>query len=379
MKITRTNSTAQICLFACLISPAALAAEPGIYGGLNLGRASSKIDKTHTTDTLLIKPGVTYTSRRSDTRDFGFKVYGGYQFSPYFALEAGYFDLGSYNLDTAVLPSGTLLSDMDVRGINFDAVFTLPVSDKISMFARAGMNKIELDSHFYGSGSANGTYPAGSRRDTHEKFGVGMAYAINDAVSVRIEAERYNLADVVRRDGNVNLYSVGLVYRFGAPKASPAPMVAVAPTPAPRPATPAPVVAPAPAPIPAPAPVVTTLSADSFFAFDKEELLPAGKRELDSLAASLRGAQYELINVTGHTDRLGRAAYNLALSSRRAEAVKAYLVQVGIPASKITARGINGSNPVTNASTCPGTAATPALIACLQPDRRVEVEVVTRR
>jgi len=368
MKTTRSIGTAHICLLACLLSPVALAAEPGIYAGVNLGRAASKIDKTRITDELF-KPGFTYTSRRSDTKDFGFKVYGGYQFTPYFALEAGYFDLGSYNLDTAILPPGLLLSDMGVRGINFDAVVTLPVTDKMSVFARAGMNKIQLDSDFFGSGSASkGVYPSGRRRDTHEKFGVGLGYEINDKVSVRVEAERYNLADVIRRDGNVNLYSVGLVYSFA--KATPAPVAVVAPRPAP---------VAAPAPTPAPAPVVTTLSADSFFAFDKSDLLPAGQRELDTLATSLRGTDYEVISVTGHTDRLGRQAYNLALSTRRAEAVKAYLATKGIPAAKITARGVNGANPVTNASACPGTVATPALIACLQPDRRVEVEVTTRR
>ena len=373
MKTTRSIGTAHICLLACLLSPVALAAEPGIYAGINLGRASSKIDKTRITDELF-KPGFTYTSRRSDTKDFGFKLYGGYQFTPYFALEAGYFDLGSYNLDTAVLPSGLLLSDMAVRGINFDAVVTLPITDKMSVFGRAGMNKIDLDSDFYGTGYAAGTnYPTGSRRDTHEKFGVGMAYAINDAVSVRVEAERYNLEDVIRRDGNVNLYSVGLVYSFAKPKPMP---VVVAPTPAPAPVR-AP--APAPTPAPAPAPVVTTLSADSFFAFDSDVLLPAGQRELDTLATSLSGTQYDVITVTGHTDRLGRQAYNLALSTRRAEAVKAYLITRGIQAAKITARGINGSNPVTTMAACPGTVATPALIACLQPDRRVEVEVTARR
>lgn len=374
MKITRSIGTAHVCLLACFLSPVALAAEPGIYAGFNLGRASSKIDKTRITDELF-KPGFTYTSRRSDTKDVGFKLYGGYQFTPFFALEAGYFDLGSYNLDTAILPPGMLLSDMGVRGINFDAVVTIPVTEKLSAFARAGMNKIELDSDYFGSGSAaNGVYPSGSRRDTHEKFGVGVAYELTDKVSVRVEAERYNLQDVIRRDGNVNLYSAGLVYSFA--KAKPAPVAVVAPRP-----TPAPVAAPAPAPTPAPAPapVVTTLSADSFFGFDSSALLPAGQRELDTLAASLRGTDYDVINVTGHTDRLGRQAYNLALSTRRAEAVKAYLITRGIPAAKVTARGVNGANPVTTMSACPGTVATPALIACLQPDRRVEVEVTTRR
>ena len=60
---------------------------------------------------------------------------------------------------------------------------------------------------------------------------------------------------------------------------------------------------------------------------------------------------------------------------RRAESVKAYLVETGVPADKVTARGVDGEDPVTKPEDCPGRARTPALIACLQPDRRVDVEV----
>ena len=80
--------------------------------------------------------------------------------------------------------------------------------------------------------------------------------------------------------------------------------------------------------------------------------------------------------MTGHTDRLGPHAYNLKLSTRRAEAVKTYLVDTGgIPVTKVNAVGVNGSNPVTKPEDCVGKKPTAKLIACLQPDRRVEVEV----
>jgi OOP family OmpA-OmpF porin len=83
-----------------------------------------------------------------------------------------------------------------------------------------------------------------------------------------------------------------------------------------------------------------------------------------------------VITVTGYTDRLGAHAYNLRLSARRAAAVKAYLVRTaGIPADKIVARGADGSDPVTKPGECKGTRPTAKLIACLQPDRRVEVDV----
>ena len=70
----------------------------------------------------------------------------------------------------------------------------------------------------------------------------------------------------------------------------------------------------------------------------------------------------------------------MKLSTRRAETVKSYLVETtGIPSEKITAQGADGSDPVTKPDECPGEKRTPKLIACLQPDRRVDVEVVGSR
>jgi len=107
---------------------------------------------------------------------------------------------------------------------------------------------------------------------------------------------------------------------------------------------------------------------------------PAGKPNLDKFAADLRGTNYDVITVTGHTDRIGSHAYNMKLSTRRAEAVQTYLVEsAGIPANKITAKGVDGADPVTKAGECKGKKATKELIACLQPDRRVEVEVSAQK
>ena len=123
-----------------------------------------------------------------------------------------------------------------------------------------------------------------------------------------------------------------------------------------------------------------TLSADSLFDFDKSVVLPAGKQELDKFASDLRNVGFNVITVTGHTDRIGSNAYNMKLSTRRAEAVKSYLVtNAGIPANRIEAKGVNGANPVTKPGDCVGKKVTKQLIACLQPDRRVDIEVVGTR
>jgi OOP family OmpA-OmpF porin len=123
-------------------------------------------------------------------------------------------------------------------------------------------------------------------------------------------------------------------------------------------------------------PSKVTFSADSLFDFDKAGLKPAGQLDLDKFANAVRGTEFDVIKVTGHTDRIGSHAYNMKLSQRRAETVKAYLVNsAGIAADKIVAKGVNGAEPVTKPEDCSGKKASKALIACLQPDRRVEAEV----
>jgi OOP family OmpA-OmpF porin len=118
-----------------------------------------------------------------------------------------------------------------------------------------------------------------------------------------------------------------------------------------------------------------SFSADALFAFDKADLKPEGKTMLDDLARQLNGAQYDVVVVTGHADRLGSAAYNQRLSEQRANAVKAYLVGQSIPATRITASGQGETQPTTQAGDCVGSKKTAKLVACLQPDRRVDVEM----
>lgn len=131
-----------------------------------------------------------------------------------------------------------------------------------------------------------------------------------------------------------------------------------------------------------PASSKVTLAADALFDFDKAVLRPEGKAKLDDLVSKMAGVSLEVIIAVGYTDRIGTDAHNLPLSQRRAAAVKDYLVSKGIEPNRIYTEGKGPANPVKQ---CPNPSAKgeirnqKQLIECLQPNRRVEVEVVGTR
>jgi OOP family OmpA-OmpF porin len=119
-----------------------------------------------------------------------------------------------------------------------------------------------------------------------------------------------------------------------------------------------------------------TVAADALFDFDKAILRPEGKKKLDEVAAKSKEIKLEVILAVGHTDRFGSLAHNMKLSDRRAAAVKSYLVSKGVDANRIYTEGKGPKNPVTKPDQCPGKKATKAVIQCLQPDRRVDIELI---
>jgi OOP family OmpA-OmpF porin len=382
MKLVKATTTLGLAALAATACPFAMAQDSGWYGGVNAGQSMAKIDDARISSNLL-GSGFTSSTISDDDRSTGYKLYGGYRVNKNFAIEGGYFNLGKFGFKATTVPAGTLTGEIKLQGLNLDAVGILPINDKLSAFGRVGLNYADAVDSFTGTGAVGVTNPNPSKRDTNLKVGLGVQYAFTESLAMRAEIERYRIDDAVGNKGDVDLVSIGLVYRFGAKpaavtsRAAPAPepvvMAAAAPAPAPVVAPPPPPPAPAPPP---PAPKKVTFSSDSLFDFNKSDVKPAGKQVLDKFVADLNGVNYEIILVTGHTDRIGSQAYNMKLSTQRAEAVTSYLVQsAGIPAGKISTKGVNGADPVTKPGDCVGTKASKALIACLQPDRRVEVEV----
>ena len=381
-------SLAGIGTLMTLSAAPAFAQEGGYYyGGLSVGKSQAKIDEERITASLLAS-GLTTTGMSKDERDTAFKLFGGYQFNRNFAVEAGYFNLGKFGFTSTTTPAGTLNGQIKLQGLNLDLVGTLPLTENLSAIGRVGAQRASARDRFSGTGAVAVLNANPRKSEVNYKLGAGLQYAFNPSLLMRAEAERYRINDAVGNRGDVNLFSVSLIIPFGRAPAvvarAPAP-VYVAPAPEPAPA-PAPVVV-AVAPLAPVAPVVlpperkrVSFSADSLFSFDKSDIRTEGKAELDGFAKQLQGTRFDVVTVEGHTDRLGSSTYNQRLSEQRANSVKTYLVTSGgVDAAKVSALGKGESTPVTKPEDCKGNKPTPKLIACLQPDRRVDVEVVGTR
>ena len=228
----------------------------GSYIGANVGttRAQFKNDSINNT---LANQGFTVNSRTEDNSSTGYKLFGGYQFNRNFALEGGYFDLGRFNYALNTTPFGTFSGDTRVKGLNLDLVGMLPLSDQFTIFGRVGAAYAQSRANFIRTGALPLNFSPTNRNDTNLKVGIGMQYAITEALALRAELERYRVSDPVRNRGNIDMASIGLVYRFGAKAQTPVaaayvPVVS-APPPAPVFVAPPPPVAIAPAPAPQPA------------------------------------------------------------------------------------------------------------------------------
>lgn len=227
--------------------------------------------------------------------------------------------------------------------------------------------------------------PSGSRSSPAIALGAGLQWRPSERLGLQLDVRRvsgwlrdHEALGFKRSDNNVA--QIGLIWSFDGPAPAPRPVAVPAPPPAPAPAIvtaappPAPVMAPPPPP-PAPLPQRITLAAEELFAFDSAALKSAEQAALDRFADDYRrsGSQAP-VRISGHTDRLGKPAYNKALSQRRADAVRDYLIALGLPAARLQAEGKGASQP--KVKDCKQ-AQRAALIACLAPNRRVELEPIS--
>lgn len=182
-----------------------------------------------------------------------------------------------------------------------------------------------------------------SSNDFMGNFGVGVKYSLNDMFAIRADVR-----DVLT-DFHSFIATAGFTISFGgktpksvaaaapAPAPAPAPKPAPAPEPAPAPKpAPAPEPAPAPKPAPAPEPAKIILE-DIHFDFDKATLTKEAREILKRDIATLKENSGVRVQIEGHACAHGPEEHNMALSERRAQAVKEYLVKDGgIAESRLT-------------------------------------------
>lgn len=214
MKLKRTSSALGLAMFTLLASPLAMADTSTWYGGFNYGQSRSKIDDSSVVNGVA-GPGFATTAVSHDDTSNGYKVYAGYKFNQYFALEGGYFDLGTFSLNATMTPPGTLTGNIKLKGVNFDAVGTLPFTENFSGFARLGWAYSQAKDAFSGTGSLGGLNSDPSKSELNYKYGVGLEYSFTPSIGMRLEEEAYRVNPAVGSRGNVDLISLGLFFGYG--------------------------------------------------------------------------------------------------------------------------------------------------------------------
>ncbi|MDF7657563.1 porin OmpA [Erwiniaceae bacterium L1_54_6] len=276
----------------------------------------------------------------------------GYQANPYLGFELGYDWLGRMPYK-----GNNINGAFKAQGVQLAAKLSYPITDDLDIYTRLGGMVWRADS----TQNNNGVRISDHDTGVSPLAAVGVEYALTQNWAARLDYQWVNNigdAGTVGARPDNSMLSVGVSYRFGQDEAA------------------APVVAPAPAPAPVVETKRFTLKSDVLFNFNKATLKPEGQQALDQLYSQLSSLDPKdgSVVVLGFTDRIGSEQYNQKLSEKRAQSVVDYLVSKGIPSNKISARGMGKSNPVTG-NTCDSVKGRNALIDCLAPDRRVEIDV----
>jgi OOP family OmpA-OmpF porin len=346
------------------------------YIGLDGGRAKSPMDARGMSRDVLDPGTQTGELVRYESKKGGMLFAGGRRFNDYAAFEVGLFGFEPFGYTAQTVGHGELTGHVRVNGLYADFVGSLPLGAGFSAFGTIGAHVAQVHDTFDMADTSVLATSSVHNTDFNYNAGLGLRYDFTPNIGVRLRAQRYHVDKGTGLDVNIGFYTLGLVIGFGAPP-PPVPAPAAEPAPAPEPA---PSPAPTPKAPPAPVPQVQTFSADSSFGFDKSVLMPSARDRLDDLARQAAGEDIESISIIGYADRVGDTDYNLKLSQRRADAVKTYLAtRPELAHAPMEAVGKGDANPLTTSDSCPPKMPRAALIKCLQPDRRVEVEIKAKQ
>ncbi len=345
---------------------------------------------------LYVVPGIGYMHPDSDLEadnDAAYFIRLGKEISQHWDVQLGlsYSKADADNNIAGQRASG----DYKQTLLGLDAMYMFS-RDKFRPFVLAGLgvghNNIDY--------KIGGVSVDGGKTSWMANVGAGFQYYFTDTIGLQADLRhvwsRANSSpdiagfDIKNTETIGNTYlNLGVIFNFGAPKkvAAAEPVQPVAPDMnevAPTEEEPLPQLydesqQPQAEPIGPnePAFVKMTLQAEVLFGFDKYNLTDEGKKILDTEVVEKMKAhpEVELVLITGHTDRIGDEKYNQKLSERRANSVKKYLMAQGIEEQRLHAVGKGESQPVVD---CKGVRGK-KLIQCLQPNRRVVVEIEAQR
>ncbi len=187
------------------------------YGGLAVGQARAKVDHERITAGLL-DVGLTTTAMTLDERHGAYKLFGGYQFNRYLAIEAGYFRLGRFGFTSTTRPAGSLDGQIRLQGIHLDVVGSIPLGGGLSLFGRVGAQHAQARDRFRATGAVTVQNPDPKHDEVNPKVGLGLQLELTAAITLRGEVERYRIDDAVGNRGDINVFSLGLVFPFGGPR-----------------------------------------------------------------------------------------------------------------------------------------------------------------
>lgn len=283
----------------------------------------------------------------------GGKIFGGYRFNRWLAVEGAYFNFGDFEADLDPgNPGGD--NNLELDGFSLAGKLYVPLPlENLEPFVKAGWYDFDQQ-RVVDNAVADANSPSGLMA------GGGVDLEVTDQLKFRLEGDWFEIDDA-------NLWSLnlGVAYLFGRPAA---PVVAAA-----APPPPAPEAAPPPPPPPPPAdsdgdgvidandkcpgtPAGAKVDAEGCeeelvlkgvtFSTSSAVLTPQDELLLSSVATILEQRPQFNVEVRGHTDSTGPAAFNQQLSERRAESVRDFLVARGIPADRLTATGAGASEPI---------------------------------
>jgi len=260
------------------------------------------------------------------------------------------------------------LGKLNAWNNRFDGIFYFPVSEKLRFLVGAGWTGTQ----YRGDTTLN-------QFDSGANAVVGFKYCFSDRWAMRtdLNADFKDPSDQTTSGQRTRTYNVraGFSHFIGGPARNspcyvapppppppPAPVQAAPPPPPPppppAPMPPTPVISETPQPAPQPAPTRRALLTlhGTAFAFDKFNLTAIAKDSLQMVAATLKANPDAKVEIQGHTDSVGTEKYNQALSERRANSVKNYLVSLGIAEGRIATHGFGEMRPVADNATAAGRA-----------------------